>query len=150
MILNLNHENYDYTADNICMEKVWVDYYPEFFELKIKCYSEYVTVYNTSYVTEDLIKDFYDCVTNFVASKATSFHFGFGQKDPDFSMNVEMDTVGKLKIEIDMKIGDSTTSKHRCAFYIFSELGLLESFANNLQKLITGDIGETVVLNPVD
>lgn len=76
----------------------------------------------------------------------------FGKKEgnytPAFSMDIiEISTSGYVKIEVDMEIADNDSRKHRCCFYVKSELGLLEKFGKELKGLIEGSIGEQVILN---
>lgn len=136
--------------DNIMMEKIWQD--GDLLELNIECSAEYSTVNQSCYVQFSALNEICEQITKCVRRLQQNCYIEFGKKEgnytPAFSMNIlEISMSGHVKIEVDMEIADNDSRKHRCSFYVKSELGLLEEFGEKLRGLIEGNIGEQVKLN---
>ena len=138
--------------DNIVMEKIWQE--SDLLELRITCGSEYITANQTCYIQSSALETIHGQIAEYVENPHQSRSVEFGDKHgnhtPAFSMDIlEISASGHVKIEVDMEIEDNDTRKHRCLFYVKSELGMLERFGKRLKKLIHGDIGSQVILNEV-
>ncbi len=61
---------------------------------------------------------------------------------------------GHVKIEVEIEIEDDeccvNKHTHRCSFFVNSELGLIENFGRQLEKIKSDDIGTRVLLNELD
>ena len=51
-------------------------------------------------------------------------------------------------VEVDFEIADNPVRKHRCSFYINSELGSIEGFGRRLGGLLVNEMGTESELNP--
>ena len=75
----------------------------------------------------------------------------FGKKKGDFTPAFSLrflptDNSGHVEIEIDMEIDDNPDRKHRCKFYIYSELALIEQFGRSL-ILLSENKNDDISLN---
>ena len=136
--------------DNITMEKIWQE--GDLLELNIKCSAEYITANQSCYVQSSDLNNICEQIIKCVKQLRQNCYMEFGKKEgnytPAFSMDIiEISTSGHVKIEVDMEIADNDSRKHRCCFYVKSELGLLEKFGKKLKELIEGSIGDQVILN---
>ena len=136
--------------DNITIEKIWQE--DDLIELNIKCSAECIIANQTCYIQASDLKDICEQITKCVRQSQQNCYVEFGKKEgnytPAFSMDIsEINASGNVKIEVDMEIADNDIRKHRCCFYVESELGLLEKFGLKLKKLIEGNIGNQVTLN---
>lgn len=150
MILSLRIREVSFMSDNIIIEKIWQE--NDLLELVVKSSTEYVTVCQTCYIQSSDLKAISKQIAECVKGLQQNCYVEFGKKKgnytPAFSMDIlEINASGKVKIEVDMEISDDDTRKHRCCFYIKSELGLLEKFSVGLEKLMEGSIGSHVELN---
>ncbi|MBL1230536.1 hypothetical protein IW492_14995 [Enterococcus sp. BWB1-3] len=136
--------------NNIKIIKNWED--NGLLELKVEAISEYVSVNQLCYIQDT------DLEENAIRIKAFSYNFTspcyveFGKKvgnyTPAFSLEfLPSDKRGKIKIEIDMEIADNEERKHRCCFYIYSEIGLVEQFGVKLFQIATQNALEESELN---
>lgn len=149
MILNLKIEE-SVMDDNITMEKIWQE--EDLIEFQIKCSSEYIIANQTCYIQSSDLKNICEQIIKCVSQLQQNCYLEFGKKvgnyTPAFSMDIlEIGASGHVKIEVDMEIADNDTRKHRCCFYVKTELGLLEKFGAELKNLIEEDIGNQVILN---
>ena len=136
--------------DNIVINKIWQE--NDLLELKIMCQSQFVTAYQTCYIQTQILNKTSDQISNCTKYLKSDCYFEFGKKNgnytPAFSMEItEINTTGHVQIEVDLEVPDNNSRRHRCCFYVMSELGSLERFGENLKGLIDADIGEEVILN---
>lgn len=138
------------TMNNIKITKEWED--ASLLELKIEAVSEYISANQLCYI-QDM-----DLEKNGVKIKEYSYEFSkscyveFGKKTgkytPAFSLEfLPADKSGKIKIEVDMEIADNEERKHRCCFYVDSEIGLVEQFGLKLIQMAAQNTLEEVNLN---
>jgi len=59
---------------------------------------------------------------------------------------LEADSSGHMKIEVDIEIADIDDRSHRCRYYVNGELGAIERFGHNINKLISGNVGDKINL----
>ena len=123
--------------DNICIKKIWED--GELIELYVKIQSQFVMINQTCYISLDDVINNSKIIKKFILSNKQTY-VEFGKKSGDFSpaFSLELypsDDYGHLVIEADMEISDNKTRMHRCRFYITTELGLLEKFAEQLYSI---------------
>ncbi|MBM6977194.1 hypothetical protein [Intestinimonas butyriciproducens] len=137
--------------DNILIEKIWQEQENDLVELKINCSAEYASAIQTCYVQKEALGYICDQITKCVNLLQKECYLEFGKKTgnftPAFSMGIEIDFYGHVRIEVDVEIADNDSRKHRSCFYVKTELGLLEKFGNNLSRLINEPIGYCVTLN---
>jgi hypothetical protein len=136
--------------DNIKIEKNWED--SNVLELKVSAKTEYLSIYQLCYIqTTDLEligKNIKGYSFNFNNTCYVEFGKLTGDFTPAFSLNfLPADTSGKVKIEVDMEIDDNDERKHRCCFYVESEIGLIEQFGNGLIQLASQAAIEEINLN---
>lgn len=136
--------------DNIIMEKIWED--SDLIELKIICNAEYIEAFQSCYIPIQFLEKVHNEINAYIDNSNQNCYLEFGKKTgnytPAFSMDIlKMDKLGRIKIEVDMEISDNDERKHRCSFFIESEIGLLEQFNNKLLKLEKDEIGNKIMLN---
>lgn len=135
---------------NIKILKKWVD--QNILELEVEARSEYVSVKQRCYI-QDI-----DLVKNGLEVKAFSYEFNqghyieFGSKTGNFTSAFSLeflpaDNSGKIKIEVDMEIADNEERKHRCKFYVNSEIGLVHLFGKKLVELASETTLSEINLN---
>jgi len=56
-------------------------------------------------------------------------------------------TTGYIKVEVDVEIDDNFERKHRCKFYVYSELGLIEQLVEKIILVSSKEIGYIASLN---
>ncbi len=137
--------------DNIVMKKVWQE--GDLLELEIMCSAEYVTAYQTCYIQAEQLEAICEQISICINQLQPGCYMEFGKKTgnytPAFSMEIiEISKSGHVKIEVDLEIDDNNSRKHRCCFYVDSELGLVITFGEKLKALIEANVGEEVILNP--
>lgn len=135
---------------NLIFEKVWED--GDVIELKILAISEYVNVFQFCYVEKYFLNEVSTRILEYIKNKDKECYIEFGKKEgnftPAFSMKfLASDNCGHVTIEVDLEIADNDSRRHRCCFYINSELGAIESFAKNIYMLSAKKIGATLNLN---
>jgi len=135
--------------DNIIIEKIWCD--KDFFEIKIIANNEFITVYQECYTQESKLKKNAEAILQYLTNSEKECYVEYGKKTgnytPAFSMKLlPADYHGHIKIEMDIEIADNLNRSHRCMFYIESEIGLVEQFANNMLVLAKSELGYRISL----
>ncbi|MDT1996876.1 hypothetical protein CKN82_08185 [Carnobacterium divergens] len=136
--------------NNIKIIKNWED--DSLLELKIEAMSEYISVNQLCYIQDTDLEGNGIKIKEFSYNFTNSCYVEFGKKEgsftPAFSLEfLPSDTSGKIKIEVDMEIADNEERKHRCCFYVDSEIGLVEQFGMKLIQMATQNILEEISLN---
>lgn len=136
--------------DNIIFEKIWQD--DNLIELKITAISKFVTAYQNCYIQASNLKEITRKIISYTNIKDRNCYIQMGEKEgnftPAFSMKIErIDSRGHLNIEVDIEIADTETRKHRCCFYIESEIGAIDRLGVNIDKLIKAELWTKVELN---
>lgn len=124
--------------DNIKISKLWEN--EEFFEVSLEATSVYVSAKQTCYTQNTEMKNNGRKIKEYSYNQTDDCYVEFGEKKgnstPAFSLLFHaVDAVGHVQIEVDMEIDDNKDRKHRCIFYVESELGLIEKFGENLIKM---------------
>ena len=137
--------------DNVRIIKVWQD--DEIMEIKVEAKSDLVSIHQNCYIQKSELWKASESMINYSFNYEEEKYIEFGQKDgnytPTFSMCfLPADLTGHILIEMDMEINDNDTRKHRCLFYISSEMGCVELFGKKLKELIQNTEGFQIVLNP--
>lgn len=140
-------------GSNILIEKTWND--ETVIELKVTAESEFVTAYQYCYVDPHFLKGLSETFSEFIRDYKNGCYIEFGKKDgnytPAFSLEfLPIDRAGHIKIEVDLEIDDNDRRAHRCCFYVYSELGLIEKFGKKLSKLGDAQLGARCVLNDIE
>ena len=134
--------------DNITFEKSWEDEYC--FEVKIQVESEYASVWQKCYLSDQLVDDLSGIIADFCTGKNENAYFESGSKSgkhtPAFSFRLSHDGKGHVTIETDMEIDDVDDRSHRCTCSVNTEIGLLEQFGTRILRLKRGEIGTIVSL----
>lgn len=111
-------------------------------ELKIEASSKYISVNQYCYLQDTDLEDIGNRIRDFSFSYTRECYVEFGRKQgnytPAFSLRfLPLGTAERVKIEVDMEIDDNEERKHRCCFYIMSELGLIAKFGDSIAALAT-------------
>ena len=136
--------------DNIIIEKKWSD--EGIIEIKIYAETEFINVWQECYVSESCWENNAVHIIEYIKNPEGECYVVYGNKygnfTPAFSMNFSsMDVRGHIKIEMDIEINDNNMRAHRCSFYVVTEMGLLENFAQKMYKLLRADVGYRIILN---
>lgn len=124
--------------DNIIIRKIWQE--DNLIELYVIAKSKYAMINQRCYISlEDVIKNT-ELIKKYVENCENEVYIEFGNKQgnytPAFSLKLlPIDSHGHLIIEADLEIDDNSIRCHRCIFYIKTELGPIEHFANKLAKI---------------
>jgi hypothetical protein len=141
MTSNLNRK----TLGTIVFEKLWIDPIEDFFEIGIVAASPRLIIVQTScYVTRSQILEIADSLMNYHQSYPGELMLDLD--DASHMRVLPSGDTGDLHIEVDIRIPDSDDASHRCAFFIVSELGLLESFGKRLKHFADAGVGHRVSL----
>ena len=148
MILNLSKAGEK--MHNILIKKVWEDV--GFIEVKIEAVCDYVSAWQNCYIQdEDLLMFSYKLEEYGSTNEKTYLEFGSkeGNSTPAFSLDImEPDSYGHVLIEVDMEIDDNDSRKHRCCFYVQTEIGCVERFGTQLRSIINRGEFPEAVLHP--
>lgn len=134
--------------DNIIVSKTY--HQDNLIQLKFEAKSKYISVWQDCFIEDVNLKNNIEEILNFIKDKKETYvEFGVktGNYTPAFSMQLNSDRMGHIEIELDMEIQDNNTRKHRCLFYIKTEEGLLENFANNLKGLLSENNNGSILLD---
>ncbi|EAG9230761.1 hypothetical protein IIE63_002065 [Listeria monocytogenes] len=134
---------------NLTISKYWED--NDFLEIKVIAESEFVKVHQLCYMQEISLKEIGEKIVAYSYKPKENCYIEFGEKEgnftPAFSLEfLKADKSGHVEIEVDMEIADNPDRKHRCKFYIYSELGLIEQFGRNI-ILLSENKKEEISLN---
>ncbi|EEO6567430.1 hypothetical protein G6H68_002776 [Listeria monocytogenes] len=120
---------------NITISKNWED--NNILEINVSAESEFVKIHQLCYVQDIDLKGIGEKIVASSFELKEGCYVEFGKKEGDFTPAFslcfqEANNSGRVEIEVDMEIDDNTDRKHRCKFYIYSELGLIEQFGKNI------------------
>lgn len=142
--------------DNLTFKKAWGD--ASMIELEISAQADLASARQYCYVTEDKLREISENIIAFVSNVmkdithaiATCCYVQIGNKlgntPPAFFMCLTTDECGHITVEVDFEIDDNPTRAHRSSFYVQSEGGCVECFANELKKLYHAPSGTSVSL----
>lgn len=136
--------------DNIIIEKKWSD--EGIIEIKINAETEYINVWQECYVSESCWENNTERIIAYLKNPQGECYVVYGNMSgnytPAFSMFFSsIDVRGHIRIEMDIEINDNNVRAHRCSFYIITEMGLLENFAQKMLKLLKADVGFRIMLD---
>lgn len=137
--------------DNIKIEKNWED--SNLLEIKVSAKSEYISIYQLCYIQNEDLKAIGNTIKEFSFNFTHNCYVEFGKMIGDFTPAFSLDflpadNTGKVAIEVNMEIDDNDERKHRCCFYVESEIGLIEKFGNDLIEMaIQDNIKDEINLN---
>ena len=137
-------------TDNLIITRVWQDI--EFFQIEIKCKTEFIAVRGKVYTTDELIDDLYNKIEIFLSGSMNSTCWQNGTRGDVTTPCIALrfsnkDELGHVLIEVFMEIDDGgALSVHNCCFYVNTEIGLLYQFKENLLKLRTPQLGTQILL----
>ena len=135
--------------DNIIFEKIWQE--GNLLELKVTANSMYVTAFQFCYVSKEQLDILAKKIHSYILNSESGCYWETGPKEGEFlsAFSLQISPAksnGHMLIEVDIEIGDDTERKHRCVFYVESELGLLERFGKSLCFLKESEYGEDIRL----
>ena len=150
MILSSNKRGEE-IMNNIIFENIWRD--DNLIELKITCISEYVTAYQTCYIENKELHIIGERISQYSFEHTKGCYLEFGKKEgnftPAFSMKLlPADSLGHVKVEVDVEIFDNDKREHRCCFYVFTELGLIDDLGMTIRNIGNGNNRTICSLNP--
>lgn len=139
--------------DNLKIKKIWSA--DDLLELRIEACSKYVQAYQNCYIQNIELLNISEKILNINNYKYSNCYLEFGVKKgnytPAFSMDImPIDDFGHIKIEVDIEIEDNNERKHRCVFYINSDIGCIEKFGYKLKESIEKKNEIEVVLHELD
>lgn len=137
--------------DYIEIERIWQsDYY---FQVKITCISESITVTNKIYTSNECIDELFSNLEDFLDGKVKECLWLNGEKGDGSTACVSFefshkDKLGHILVEVYIEIDDGGNySNHNCCFYVNTEIGLLSDFKNDLWRIKEPRLGEKIALN---
>ena len=136
--------------DNIIIRKTYQD--TDLIQFEIHAMAEFISAYQSCYVDEIGLKEHADKIMAYTKNYEKDCYLDFGEKEgnytPSFSLHLlKADLRGHAKIEVDLEIDDNNERKHRCCFYVQSELGLIEKFGKAMRGFSSAEIGAEIRLN---
>lgn len=137
--------------DFITIKKLWQD--NELIQLKIVCSSAIITATAKIYVSNEIIDDLFFQIHYFLNGEEKECCWSSGERGDHSTTCVSLrflhkDKLGHVLIEPFIELDDGGNySSHNCCFYLNSELGLLESFKNQLLAIKNAELGFEVTLN---
>lgn len=137
--------------DFISIKKLWQD--NELIQLKIVCSSAIVTATAKIYVSNEIIDDLFFQIHYFLNGLVKECCWSSGERGDHSTTCVSLrflhkDKLGHVLIEPFMELDDGGNySSHNCCFYLNTELGLLESFKNQLLAMKNAKLGFEITLN---
>lgn len=136
---------------NLMISKNWKD--NDLLEINVSAEAEFVKIHQLCYVQDIDLKEIGEKIVTYSFTPKKECYVEFGKKEGDFTpafslVFLKADNSGRVEIELDMEIDDNPDRKHRCKFYIYSELGLIEKFGRNI-ILLSGDEKEEIQLNMI-
>jgi|AKZA01.1.fsa_nt_gi hypothetical protein len=134
--------------DNITIKKYMQD--SDLIGLDILVESAYIKINQYCYVDKFQLEEKGNQLIEF-ANKPKECYVEFGSKEgnytPAFSMDIILsDSLGHIRVKMDMEIDDNSERKHRCQFYISSNIGEIENFGKKLVSLISNEIDSEIKL----
>ena len=139
--------------NNIIMEKIWQEY--NLIGMRITATSKYAKATQDCYVQETELNEIGEKMIAFAESYTDEQHMIFGERmtanTPGTGMKLlPADKCGRVQIEVDIEIDDNDKRVHKCCFFVWGELGLIENMGKQLKMLISSDIGEIASLFQLD
>ena len=139
-----------FIMNNLTFEKVWQE--NDLIELKITAVSKYVQAFQYCYIQRCDLLDIAKKIKCFISDYTNPLYLEFGKKEgnytPSFAMCLFSEkTTGHIKVEVDVEIDDNFERKHRCKFYVYSELGLIEQLVEKIILVSSKEIGYIASLN---
>lgn len=129
---------------NIKIERCWADPVIDLYELCITCSNDQITACAMEcWASDEMIDDLSDKIKRYSNKEISEFEWRVG----DFELNglsevtfkvLPMDKFGKLFIQVDMKIYNSSYLNCQsgvCTMKIQTEIGLFENFGRRILKL---------------
>ncbi|MBC1483750.1 hypothetical protein HCJ58_05480 [Listeria sp. FSL L7-1509] len=134
---------------NLMIAKNWED--NDLVEINVSAEAEFVKIHQLCYVQDIDLKQIGEKIVAYSFDSKEECYVEFGKKAGDFTPAFSLDFLkadnsGRVEIELDMEIDDNPDRKHRCKFYIYSELGLIEQFGRNI-FLLSENKKEEMALN---
>jgi len=129
------------SANNIIMKKVWQD--GDIIEMAIECSSNTIAAKTQVYMQVSQLNKLYEGLTLFLTDGIEGFSWISGEFGDDTTACTQFsflykDSQGHIVIEVTMELDDGgPLSKHTCCFFVYTELGALTSFRNQLALLIS-------------
>ena len=136
--------------DNIILKKVYDE--DGLIELKVQAMAEFIDAYQFCYIQDIDLKDYANKIIEYSKNFKEDCYIEFGKKEgqytPAFSLKfLKADLRGHVEIEVDLEIADNEERKHRCCYYVKSELGMIERFGCAINGLISSEIETEIKLN---
>ncbi|MBC1517020.1 hypothetical protein [Listeria immobilis] len=134
---------------NLMIAKNWED--NDLVEINVSAEAEFVKIHQLCYMQGIDLKQIGEKIVAYSFDSKEGCYVEFGKKAGDFTPAFSLDFLkadnsGRVEIELDMEIDDNPDRKHRCKFYIYSELGLIEQFGRNI-ILLSENKKEEMALN---
>jgi hypothetical protein len=136
--------------DNIVITKEWED--NGLLELHVIANNDFISVCQSCYIQDIDLKSNSDQIVKYLNDYSSKIDIVFGKLTgnytPAFAISIlPADCNGHVTVELDMEIADNDQRKHRCSFYVKTELGMIEAFGKDLKRLLTANFEESVSLN---
>lgn len=110
--------------------------------------SAYQIFWSQDVLLTSIAKEIIDYSYNSSVMHYIEFGIRKGDHTPPSVRLLPADRCGHVKIEVDLEIDDDgETRKHRCCFYVNSDLGCLERLGHSLQAMVHGVVGMEVALH---
>lgn len=135
--------------DNLTITKIWSDENEPFFEVRITAHTDIITVYTDCYASVAMFREIKDKITHFADEKPSGNEISVDiGTDNMTSVHIKItgDRAGHILFDITMILDDDSEPKHKCSFYLKTETGLLERFADSLMYLAEAPVDAEISL----
>ncbi|MET3559274.1 hypothetical protein ABID29_002424 [Streptococcus rupicaprae] len=126
--------------DNIVFKTIWYDEVEDFFEIELTAQNKFITARQNCYLSNDNLNEIYNDLLLYLNYPNLTKLIVGGELSSNSPLGFSMTFLpvkrnSEVIIEMDMKIGDSLDSNHRCQFYISTSIYYLENLKKVLLKL---------------
>ncbi|CCV63648.1 conserved hypothetical protein [Alteracholeplasma palmae J233] len=124
--------------DNLVFDLVWED--ETLLEVCVTAITDRIKISQNIYMNQEIIKQLSESINHFINDISKKEYFESGPKVGNYTpaFSIEIKNIGKNSLvcmEVDMEIADNPERIHRCKFYLYTELGLLERFSKRILSL---------------
>lgn len=138
-------------GDYMTIQKIWLD--ADFAQFAVECSSAAITARGKIYATDAMIDQLNLHLRQFLQGQVKEVTWANEEKGDNSTPCLLLrffhkDALGHIGVEVYLELEDGGDySSHNCCFYLSSEIGLLDTFCNQLPRLQQKVLPVTVTLN---
>ena len=138
-------------GDYMTIQKIWLD--ADFAQFAVECSSEVITARGKIYATDAMIDQLTFQLRQFLQGQVREVTWANEEKGMGSTPCLHLrffpkDALGHIGVEVYLELEDGGDySSHNCCFYLSTEMGLLDTFCNQLPLLRQKALPVTVTLN---